>query len=369
MPGGSGAGNSGTTPVARRAGAPETRPATLDDTWLLEATAQGDDWIFAQTPVHPSARLDASMVGEGGRSILFGGTTASGVLATTRTPPASSVLGGTWNWNGSAWKLIATHGAPPSRAGAAADDDTAMRTLVLFGGTGSGGVLNDVWSLSGITWRRLGTSPAPAARFGAVSAYDGASHQLLLFGGVGAGARAVPGTYVLTPLPPIEVGTSPSTTSTTTTTVATGSHSTPTTRPATGSAHPAPPRTATAGAHPGGIVTLSGKGFAPHARVLITFGPRHQVVAVTKADADGRFRVDVTVPDTHSVGTHNFQATGRGPGGPVHLVTPIRVAAYTTAHGPSPTTMAGLVAIALVLPAATFLALGAVGRMRRRAAA
>ena len=114
------------------------------------------------------------------------------------------------------------------------------------------------------------------------------------------------------------------------------------------------------------MVTLEGHGFAAGARVVVTFEPTHQVVAVTRADGSGRFRLEVTVPGGATVGRHDFVATGTGPTGPVDLVTPVQVAAYTHRTPTSPATTASLVALAVAVPVLTLLGLRRFDRGRRR---
>ena len=362
------------TTAGQRSRRHSTAPSLLNDTWVLESTAEGDNWASVDTPVHPPASLGASFVSEGGRTILFGGTTSKLALTTHTPVPGSSLLAGTWNWNGGSWQLLRPAGAPPARAAAVAVDDTALGSLVLFGGDGPRGPLNDVWALTGTRWRRLATSPAPAARYGAIGVYDAASRQLVLLGGAGPTGRPIGGTVVLTATPPVSV---PSGTSGTSGTPGTGVAARHGGHGNTGSgstsvAGGSPPVSVapinvTPRVHPGDVITLSGHGFAPRARIRITFGSDHRLVAVTTANGSGAFRVDVTVPDMGSIGPHDFEAIGAGPHGPVHLVTPVRVAAFTTSTGPSPATSLGLVVIALAVPALTLLVMSATRRRRQRA--
>ncbi len=345
-----------------------TAPSLLNDTWVLESTPEGDNWAAVDTPVHPPASLGASFVSEGGRTILFGGTTSTLALTADTPVPGSSLLAGTWNWNGGSWQLLRPGGAPPARTGAVAVDDTALGTLVLFGGDGPRGPLNDVWALTGTHWRRLATSPPPAARFGAVGVYDAASRQLVLLGGAGPTGRPIGGTVVLTATPPLSI---PSGTSGTGVPARYGGRGN--TGPGSTTAADGSPPVSVAPVnvapqvHPGDVITLSGNGFAPRARIRIRFGPDHRLVAVTTANGSGAFRVEVTVPDMGSIGPNDFEAIGAGPHGPIHLVTPVRVAAFITSTGPSPATSLGLVVIALAVPALTLLMMSATRRRRQRA--
>lgn len=361
-------------------------PAVLGDTWLLESTSQGDNWVPATTPVHPAAVRGAVAVSAGDHTLLFGGRG-------TGTGGRAQLSNRTWAWSGQTWSLLRTPTAPPPRSSAVVVDDGALGGIVTFGGRGAHGALGDVWILQGDRWQRLATAHPPAARSRAVGVYDAASRQVVVFGGAAASGRALHDTVVLAAHPPVAADTSPSTTTTTTSAAGGGSPTTrthhhgqggststpgsapPTTAPgrghgsggadrgATGGRHPR-----TAHIHPGDVVTLEGHGFKPGARVVVTFEPTHQVVAVTRANADGRFRVEVTVPDGASDGAHDFRATGSGPHGPVALVTPVHVAAYTTSAAVSPATTASLVALAVAVPLLTLLGLQLAGRVRRTAA-
>ncbi|MST31335.1 hypothetical protein GHK86_01135 [Acidimicrobiaceae bacterium USS-CC1] len=347
----------------------------LADTWLLESTPQGDNWVPVTTPVHPAASQGATAVSTGSETLLVGGQQGTGSSA--------ALSGATWAWNGRTWSMLPTRTAPPARSAGVVADDEALGGVVAFSGTGVHGLLDDVWILRGDRWLRLATSPPPAARSGAVGVYDAASRQILVFGGATTGNRAVGGTVVLAALPPVAVS-SPTTTASTSTTTTSGTGST-TARSTpgstashhrTGSASASSSTTVTTtpvvskGATPtrirgGDVVTLDGGGFAPGARVVVTFEPTHRVVAVTRADASGNFRVEVTVPDGASAGRHDFRATGAGRHGPIALVTPVQVAAYTTPAHVSPATTASLVGLAVAVPVLTLLGLQLAGRTRR----
>ena len=370
----------GRSAATRRSGLPGTSgPGVLADTWLLESTPQGDDWVPVTTPVHPAASQGAAAVSTGSETLLVGGQQGTGSSA--------ALSGVTWAWNGRTWSVLPTRSAPPARSSGVVADDRALGGVVAFSGTGVHGLLDDVWILRGDRWQRLATSPPPAARSGAVGVYDAASRQIVVFGGATTGNRAVGGTVVLAALPPVAVS-SPTTTTTSTstpTTSGTGSTTARSTPGSTASHHrtggasasssttattPAVSKVATPTHIRGGdVVTLDGGGFAPDARVVVTFEPTHRVVAVTRADASGNFRVEVTVPDGASAGRHDFRATGAGPHGPVALVTPVQVAAYTTPSHVSAATTASLVGLAVAVPVLTLLGLQLAGRTRRRTTA
>ena len=371
----SGGGGSGTQAGAKR-------PRVLDDTWLLESTSQGDDWVPATTPVHPAPAEGAGASETSTGTVLFGGSSS---------PPSDARRGlsdKTWTWNGQTWSLVRTSVHPPARTSAVEATDPAIGGVVAFGGLGASGPLGGAWTFEQGQWQRLSTSSPPAARFGAIGVYDSESRQILVFGGIGPAGHRLGSTVVLAAHAPVSAPSSPSTTistskiPTTTTTTTEGSPSTTRAGSTTTSAAPTPTSSTTAAAtsgkatalpakptriHPGDVLILQGGGFAAGARVVVTFEPTRRVVAITRADGAGRFRVEVTIPDGATVGAHDFLATGTGPRGPVNLVTPVRVAAYTRPAPTSPTTEAALVALALAVPALTLLGLRILGRSGHRA--
>jgi hypothetical protein len=359
-------------------------PAVLDDTWLLESTPQGDDWVRANTPLHPAPTEGAAAAETSTGTVLFGGSSAP------PSDPATGLSNRTWVWSGHRWSLVRAPTSPPPSSSGLLVDDPAIGGVVAFGGTGPNGPLGEVWSFSADRWQRLKTSSTPSPRTEAVGVYDAASRQVLVFGGLGATGRAFDSTVVLASQPPVSVPSSPSTTATSTTTTTTNTSSTtresggrgsPSTSSSTTRTSTAPSRaggsasgsgtsasraTEPTSIHPGDVVTLEGHGFAAGARVVVTFEPTHQVVAVTRANGSGRFLLEVTVPDGAAVGHHAFLATGAGPSGPVDLLTPVQVAAYAHRAGPSPDTTASLVALALAFPVLTLVGLHLFDRGRRR---
>lgn len=379
----SAAGSGTTTTTTPPGGSGSASPRVLDDTWLLEKTSEGDDWVAATTPVHPAPTEGATAAATSAGTVLFGGSSS---------PPADAAAGlskRTWVWSGRTWSLVRTSKSPPPSAYGVLVDDPAIGGVVAFGGSGPGGPSGQVWSFSGDRWQRLRSSSTPAARTAAAGVYDSATRQVLVFGGAGPTGAPLDSTVVLAAHPPVSAPSSPSTTSTSTSTTtsttrggttresSTSSSTTRTSNVASGRAGssstggrtsaPKTPKTPKApNIHPGDVVTLAGRGFAAGARVVVTFEPTHQVVAVTRANGSGAFRVEVTVPDGAAVGRHDFVATGTGPAGPLDLVTPVQVAAYTHRVTTSPATTLGLVSLAIACPVLTLLGLGVVDRRRRR---
>jgi len=103
-----------------------------------------------------------------GRTVLFGGD------------GGSSLLGDTWEWDGSAWTNVA-NGGPLARSGHGMAYDSVRGRTVLFGGLS---FLGDTWEWDGMTWTNVTTS-GPSARSGHSMAYDSQRGRTVLFGGSG----------------------------------------------------------------------------------------------------------------------------------------------------------------------------------------
>jgi hypothetical protein len=352
-------------------------PRVLGDTWLLEQASDGvESWVPEPSHPAPGAVTGATLVDTGSETILFGGSSAGPGSPGTGEGGLSSA---TWAWDGHRWSSIKTKAAPPARRGAIGAYDIDLGRLVVFGGAGAGGVLGDTWAFAGRSWTRLTPSSPPTPRSGAVGAYDEASRQLVLFGGSDATGAALDDTEVLTRLAPRSIATSPpggatatapasSTAGTTAVGSTSGRSGTPTTKPDGVRRSSSAPLVATATTlHRGDVITLTGAGFLPGARIAITFHSAAVVVATTRADADGAFRVFVTVPDQAAMGPHRFEATGEGPHGLTTLITPVTVVALAVSHAvPTAVTLA-LVGIAVAIPLLTWLIFSTNSAWRRRA--
>ena len=402
-----GAGSTAGSSVDANGPAPPT--VSLGDTWLW--TSGG----WAQSPsTGPAARTSASMAfdSSSGLAVMFGGS--SSAIASG----APGYLGDTWTWNGDSWSALqapspsasaaGANGAaattvPTPRFAAAAAADPTAGGVVLFGGAGPEGVLSDTWVWNGRAWSQTPASGNPDARAGAGCAYDSAAGQLLMFGGavaptgrsggaggpggtygaaIGAAGRVLGSTSVLTAGGPVGLGGSSSSLP------AGGGPAAPSLAPGrspesaapgpsggtgTQTAPVGPGRRSTASAlavlRRGEVVTLRGTGFSPRTKVTVTFHSTPAVVGATTSGAAGEFVITVAVPQSASAGTHRFFASGEGPKGPVQLlVATVRVIGTGGAPaGATAAERAALVGLALALPLATWLAMGAFGRWRRGA--
>ena len=109
--------------------------------WAFDPVAL--DWArIAPSGAVPPARMNAdwSFDPEGGDSLLFGGSTPTGVLNDTYLfAPTTAV-----------WTRLAGPSSPPARSSAAADffDVPGNATLLLTGGTNGSTIFGDVWRLA-----------------------------------------------------------------------------------------------------------------------------------------------------------------------------------------------------------------------------
>jgi hypothetical protein len=100
----------------------------------------------------------------------------------------------TWLWNGHAWRLGSTTGAPPAASLVAAAADVDRRSVLAFGGfavlgaTGYGPPSGDLWELDAdLTWHRPSASGAPPGpRHHHAMAFDAGRGRLVLYGGIDA---------------------------------------------------------------------------------------------------------------------------------------------------------------------------------------
>jgi hypothetical protein len=105
----------------------------------LASSSSAPDWTKQAPPTRPPALSDASMAYDAatGTVVLFGGG-----------GPRSSILGGTWTWDGSTWTKQAPATSPPARGFASMAYDAAASDIVLFGGSGNFD-FGDTWTWGG----------------------------------------------------------------------------------------------------------------------------------------------------------------------------------------------------------------------------
>ncbi len=354
--------------------------AMLGDTWLW--TASG--WQAATTP-GPPARSGAALAFEPAANVavLFGGES---------TPVHSrfaSSSADTWAWNGQGWHRLVPAASPPGRHDAGLVSDASTGGLVLFGGSGAGGDLSDAWVWNGRNWASARTAGSLSPRVGAAAAFDAATSRVLAFGGAGPQGAILDDTVLLGQTAPIAIsgGAGSGSSSSSTSTQLTGSSTLPAgSSRKTGRGAPASTPTSTGPGHPGlplahltplrplhrgDLVTLSGTSFEAGTSVTIWFLSQPVVVGKAVANSRGDFTVTVPVPGSASNGIHRFEASGQGRTGPIsELIATVRIAAAPGSDLTSSTLQrVVLTAIAVLIPGATWMALVAMGRVRRRKAA
>jgi hypothetical protein len=170
--------------AAQPTASPPTTPPTV-------ATASPDSATPTPTAsaANPGPRVGAVMVydPENHGVILFSGST------TVPQPDGTNLavsLGDTWLWDGRSWKQLDVTG-PPARSAAMAAYDSVRHEVVLFGGSGPGGVgpglyFNDTWAWDGSRWRLLEPAHKPDPRMRAAIAFDQARAEAVMVGGEGA---------------------------------------------------------------------------------------------------------------------------------------------------------------------------------------
>jgi hypothetical protein len=139
-------------------------------------------------PGGPGARAGAALVydPEAHGVLLFGGVT-SHTTPDGRNP--STTLGDTWLWNGRSWRQLDVQG-PPARSAAMVVYDSVRHVVVLFGGSGPGGVgrglyFQDTWTWDGTQWQLQHPAHMPNPMMRAGMAFDERHGVTVIFGGEG----------------------------------------------------------------------------------------------------------------------------------------------------------------------------------------
>jgi len=128
------------------------RLTTLDritryaDMWSFD----GAGWTDMKITATPGARYgaQAQVDPRTGHTVLFGGLKVNTDAAMVQTQVYAA---DTWEWDGTAWKQIATAAAPPARENGEIAWDPSRQTLSLLGGW-SGHLMSDLWDYNGSTW-------------------------------------------------------------------------------------------------------------------------------------------------------------------------------------------------------------------------
>jgi hypothetical protein len=127
--------------------------------------------------------------GAGGSAGTAGGPSMANAILLFGGSGESSILGDTWQWDGSRWTLLKPAHSPRARSDASVA--TFGGQVVLFGGydgtpavgNGPRGFLGDTWTWNGTDWTQPCSAISPRSRMdGATATLNGA---LFLFGGSG----------------------------------------------------------------------------------------------------------------------------------------------------------------------------------------
>ena len=132
-------------------------------------------WNLHSSAISPPALQGAAVAYDPatGDVVLFGGTGPGGVSDDT------------WIWDGSNWIQQFPADAPPAVADASMAYDPTTQTVVLFGGVDptTNAYYGDTWSWDGTDWTRLSPATSPPVRAETTMAYDAATGDIVLFGG------------------------------------------------------------------------------------------------------------------------------------------------------------------------------------------
>ena len=138
----------------------------LDKTWHV-VPGTGPLIRFAAAAVYNSKQK---------KLVLFGGLHAIG-------REEGTLMGDTWEWNGTGWKQVATTGPQPRGWHAMAYDE-ARDKVVLYGGNTNWGkpAFDDTWEWDGTKWTKI-NSKGPGGRSDFAMSYDSNQKKVILFGG------------------------------------------------------------------------------------------------------------------------------------------------------------------------------------------
>lgn len=149
----------------------------LNETWIYDATLNA--WTNVTPVVSPPPRNTFGMAYDprADRVVVFGGTGTGGV----------AMLSDTWVYDDHAntWTNVTPAGSPSARTGLMMTYDVAAGRVLLYGGLGEAGDLTDTWAFDTLTrtWTDLRPSGTPYAVRNAAMVYDSAIGRAILFGG------------------------------------------------------------------------------------------------------------------------------------------------------------------------------------------
>lgn len=144
--------------------------SVLGETWEYD----GSTWVKLTPTTSPPARYDASMVYDPvhGVTVLFGGY-------------SSAAFADTWTWNGTNWTDVTpSSGSPSARRGHGMTWDSARTRVVLFGGSSSTSTyLADTWEWFGSSWVQAAPAASPGGVWIQSLTYDPIRQRSTFYGG------------------------------------------------------------------------------------------------------------------------------------------------------------------------------------------
>jgi hypothetical protein len=143
----------------------------FDETWEYDGT----DWALQSPAASPGGRNIPGMVYDSDREVmvLFGGQSLV------------SVLNDTWEYDGSTWAPVVTSTLPPGRVVYALAYDSVLEKVVMFGGLNgfTATVLGDTWEYDGTDWTEIFPVASPPATAAHGMSFDPSIRRTVMFGG------------------------------------------------------------------------------------------------------------------------------------------------------------------------------------------
>jgi hypothetical protein len=163
-------------PALTSSGAEGYLPINNDNVLLIGTHSVQLSWAQLFPPTRPGAREGSGIANN--PLLLFGGTGPGGVGG-----GSEPLYGDTWTWTGTNWQQLFPASSPSPRFGSAMVYDQHHGQIVLFGGQTSSTSFDDTWVWSGSTWTQKFPVNTPDVSFGTATAYDPISQTVIMFGG------------------------------------------------------------------------------------------------------------------------------------------------------------------------------------------
>ncbi len=138
-------------------------------------TWSNNSWVAVPTVDAPSARYLYGMCYDKRRDrvVLFGGRTST------------TEQNDTWEFDGTNWQQASPAVSPPAREEMVMAFDAGRGTAVVFGGLdhATDTLLGDTWEYDGTNWLLAAPTNSPSPRYRCASAYDSTRQRLVVYGG------------------------------------------------------------------------------------------------------------------------------------------------------------------------------------------